>query len=129
MGAPIIWNGNNAKLLKPNLDFGESLVKTGTFSAANNQAVAADVTGLLISGRGAQVVLSVHVVATNSAFTIFDFLIIQKNANWEISQGWTGDPSPVTFSISSTGQIQYISSDELGHTSTTIKWKSDSLDA
>ena len=129
MGAPIIWNGNNAKLLKPNLDFGEALIKTGTFSAANNKSAAEDVTGLLLPGRGAQVTLTVTLVAANDAFTIFDILAIQKDGNWELSQGWTGDPCTASFSITAGGQVQYTSGDEAGFTSLTFKWKVNSLDA
>jgi hypothetical protein len=131
MGAPIIWNGNNAKLLKPNLDFGECLVKTGTFDPANNQAAAADLTGLVFanaSTRAARIILSVHIDATADLFALFELDCVQKGAAWELSQSYIGDQTNFNFSITAAGQIQYSSGNETGYSDSVIKWQAVTLD-
>lgn len=130
MGSPIIWAGSNAKNLKPNLEFAESVVKTGSFALANNQAAAADVTGLTFSGtRGGSVSLTVFIDATSDLAESFDILVIQKAASWEISVSSMGDSSGVEFSITAGGQIQYTSTNISGFSSSVSKWNATTLDA
>ncbi len=125
MGAPIIFSGNNAKLLKTNLDFGvNSLTKTGNFSSANNSG-AADVTGLIFTpstDRGGKVLLSVFIDATSDLAAEFTLDVIQKAASFEISSEYLGDSSGIVFSITSGGQVQYTSTNETGFSSGLFRW-------
>lgn len=178
MGAPIIFSGNDAKLLKSNLDFfGNSKILSGTtdptavatsapkgslylntsnafvyrkldtgsstnwkiidsanagdivetsFSAANNQGAAANVTGLLFANasvRSAEILLSVAVDATSDLFEQFKLYAIQKTASWEMSATTVGDASGFTFSITTSGQVQYTSGNYTGFVSATLKFR------
>lgn len=122
MAAPIIFKGNNAKLLKENLEFTNAQFKTGTFSAANNQVSAANVTGLNLSGfRAAAIEISIDIQATADLFAKFRLEAIQKNGTWQLSQEYLGDETNINFSITTGGQIQYTSGNEAGFSSSTMK--------
>lgn len=123
MGQVVIFKGNNAKFLKENLEFTNAQIKTGTFAAANNQAAAANVTGLDLSGfRGAAIELSIDIQATADLFAKFRLEAIQKNGAWQLSQEYLGDETNINFSITSGGQIQYTSGNEAGFVSSTMKY-------
>jgi len=131
MSAPIIWSGNDAKLLKSNLDFGEGKINTGTFAAANNQTSAANVTGLSFANsafRAAEITLSIFIDATTDLFAIYKIHVIQKSSSWEISSEYTGDVTGVIFSITSAGQVQYTSTNISGFSSSTFKWSATATD-
>lgn len=179
MGAPIIFSGNNAKLLKQNLDFfGQVSILSGStdptsvaanapkgslylnttngftyrktdagnttnwllntttqsagdigetsFSAANNQSAAANVTGLAFANatvRSFQAIVSVFVNATSSLYEQFTLYGIQKGAAWEMSATTVGDASGFTFSITTAGQVQYTDSNYTGFTAATVKFR------
>jgi hypothetical protein len=48
---------------------------------------------------------------------------VQKGSGWEITIQSTGDESGVSFSITSTGQMQYTSANYVGFISGAIKFK------
>jgi len=79
------------------------------FAFADNQASAANVTGLVFAAatvRGFEVLASVK---RGSTFETFKILGIQKSASFDISVESVGDDCGVTFSITNAGQIQYTS--------------------
>lgn len=182
MGAPIIFSGNNAKLLKSNLDFfGAAQILTGvvdptatattaqagslylntstgavyrktdngsttnwlilaaasagdinqtSFSLANNQAAAANVTGLAFANasvRSFEAFVSVYIDATSDLFESFKLQGIQRGADWVMSQTSIGDASLITFSITTAGQVQYTSASYAGFVSGTIKFRANTL--
>lgn len=132
MSSPIIFAGNDAKLLKSNIDFGESKINTGTFSAANNVSSAANVTGLVFANasyRAATITLSVFIDATVDLIAKFTLDIIQKASSWEISVEHVGDITGIQFTITSAGQIQYTSTNISGFVSCTMKWSATTTDA
>ncbi len=97
-----------------------------SFSAANNQSVAADVTGLSFSNsinRSVKVLLSVYVNATSSLYEEFVLLLIQKGASWEMAQTSVGDASGFIFSVTNAGQIQYVNGNYTGFSAATIKFR------
>ena len=123
MGSPAIFKGNNVKFLKENLEFTNAQVKTGTFAAANNQASAANVTGLDLSGfRGATISLTVAIDATADLYATFTLNAINKGASWQLTSEYMGDETNINFSITAGGQIQYTSGNEAGFVSSTMKW-------
>lgn len=81
-----------------------------TFNFVNNQSAAADVTGLAFANasiRSASILLTVVRGATYAQYTID---ILQKASSWVIGgPNYTGDDTGITFSITATGQVQYIS--------------------
>lgn len=97
-----------------------------SFAAANNQAAAANVTGLAFASgvvRSAKALVSVHLDATTDLFEVFELLIIQKGASYDMAVTGTGDNSGVIFTITSAGQVQYQSNNSAGFVSNTIKFR------
>jgi hypothetical protein len=99
-----------------------------SFSGANNQSAAANVTGLAFANgsiRGFNAVISVTVDATSDLFEVFNLTGIQRGADWSLSYNSEGDASGVVFSITNAGQVQYQSSNYAGFTSLTIKFRAE----
>lgn len=96
------------------------------FNAANNQSSPANVTGFLFSNavvRSFQALVSVYINATAPLYEVFELQGIQRAADWQMSASSTGDSSGIVFSITTSGQIQYISSNISGFTSDTMKFR------
>jgi hypothetical protein len=127
-----ITNGNG---VAGNPTITNSFTSTGdipqtSFSAANNQAVAADVTGLAFANasiRAFKAIVSVTIDATTDLFEVFELLGVQKGSSWDMSKVSTGDDSGVEFSISGAGQVTYTSSNISGFVSSTIKFRAEVL--
>jgi hypothetical protein len=101
-----------------------------SFSGANNQVTPANVTGLAFSNavvRAFNAVVSVSVSATSSLYEVFEIQGIQKGSDWEISTQSTGDTSLVDFTITSSGQLQYTSSNYTGFSSLAIKFRASTV--
>lgn len=97
-----------------------------SFSAANNQAVAANVTGLAFANatvRSFKALVSVSIDATSDLFEVFELLGVQKGSSWDLAQSATGDDSGLVFSITNAGQIQYTSTNISGFVSNTVKFR------
>jgi hypothetical protein len=122
--SPIIYQGNNAKSLKPNLKFDEAIIKTGTFDAANNQVAAANVIGLdLSSFKGGKVVITIDIDATANRHSTFELDFTQLDSDFDMAQTFTKDGAGITFSITSGGLVQYQSENETGFVSSTMKFE------
>ena len=97
-----------------------------SFSAANNQSSAANVTGLAFANgtvRSFEALVSVSVDATSDLFESFKLYGIQRGSDWMMSQSSVGDISGFTFSITSGGQVQYTSGNYSGFSSATVKFR------
>ena len=97
-----------------------------SFAGANNQSLAANVTGLSFANatvRSFKVHGSIHVDATSDLFEEFELHAIQRGADWVMSDSRTGDDTLVTFTITNAGQIQYTSGNYTGFVSLTIKFR------
>jgi hypothetical protein len=97
-----------------------------SFSAANNQASAANVTSLAFANgvvRSFEALVSVHIDATSDLMEQFILNGIQKSGSWEMTVQSRGDTSGVAFSITSGGQVQYTSTNVSGFVSNTIKFR------
>lgn len=97
-----------------------------SFSAADNQASPADITGFAFANasvRSFKALVSVTLDATSDLFESFELLGVQKGATWDLSQSAVGDDSGVVFSITNAGQIQYTSPSSAGFVSLTIKFR------
>ena len=102
-------------------DIGET-----SFSAANNQAAPANVTGLAFSNasiRSFESLVSVFIDATSDLYEVFTLRGIQRGADWQMSATSTGDVSSIVFSITTAGQVQYTSANYTGFVSGTIKFR------
>lgn len=101
-----------------------------SFSAANNQAALANVTGLAFANgvvRSFDAMVSVYLDATTDAYETFSLRGIQKGASWDMSVTSVGDASGVDFDITSSGQVQYSSGNAAGFTSLTLKFRAITL--
>lgn len=91
-----------------------------TFSVANNQAVASDITGLVFDNASVRSVIVQYSIyrVTNSnelAETGQIFLVYKNNANtWTLSRQFFGDDAGVTITINASGQLQYTSTNVAG---------------
>lgn len=102
----------------------------GSFSSANNQSSAADVTGFAFANgtvRGFDATVTVFIDATSDLFEEFKLQGIQKGSLWEMTTTSVGDDSGITFSITTSGQIQYTSTNVSGFTLGTIKYRAQTL--
>ncbi len=80
-----------------------------SFTAADNQSSPADVTAFTFSNavvRSFDAIVSIVRSATYAQYKIYG---IQKASSWEINTEFVGDSCGITFSITTAGQIQYIS--------------------
>lgn len=97
-----------------------------SFSAANNQSAAANVTSLAFANanvRSFEALVSVYVNATASLYESFKLYGVQRGADWMLSSSSVGDASGIVFSITTSGQVQYTSGNSAGFTATTIKFR------
>jgi hypothetical protein len=97
-----------------------------TYVMSNSQTLPDDVDAFLFSNasvRAFHATVTVVVNATTSLYELFEISGVQKGSGWEITIQSTGDESGVSFSITSTGQMQYTSANYVGFISGAIKFK------
>lgn len=96
------------------------------FIMANNVSTPTNVTGFLFANavvRSFETLVSIEIDASDDLFEVFTLRGIQKSSSWVMSSTATGDSSGVTLSITSTGQIQYVSDNYVGYVSGKIKFR------
>jgi hypothetical protein len=101
-----------------------------SFSTTNNQSSFANVTGLSFSNsvtRSAFVMYSITIDATTDLFEEGTLELLQKSSSWSIVRQSIGDDTGIEFSITSSGQVQYKSSNISGFVSGVIKFKAETL--
>jgi len=101
-------------------------INESSFSAANNQGSAADVTGLAfasVSVRSFKALISVEIDATADLYESFEILGVNKGSSFDITVSSVGDDSGIVFSITNAGQIQYTSTNVTGFVSNTIRFR------
>lgn len=121
----------------------QSLVGTGSivptdFTIANNQASAANVTGLVFSSADTK---SVKVTAdirrktatASSEVVAHHILFLQyrdQTSTWEVASSEAkGDDSGVTLTVTSVGQVQYVSTSIAGSSYTgTMRFKAETIE-
>ena len=82
-------------------------IKRTSFTALDNQAVAASVTGLSFSNAVTRGFEAQITIVRGSTYAEYSLKGIQKGASWEMSQEYVGDAAGVSFTISNSGQIEY----------------------
>lgn len=88
-----------------------------SFTAADNQSSAADVTGLLFSNAAVRSFRTQLSILRNATYSNYQLDGIQKASSWELSQEFVGDDTGLVFTITTAGQVQYTSS-STGNTAT-----------
>jgi hypothetical protein len=97
-----------------------------SFSIANNQASAANVTGFLLTPatvRGFKALVSVEIDATLELYETFELVGINKAGAFDMAVNSVGDESGIVFSITSGGQVQYTSANYAGFVAGLIKFR------
>jgi hypothetical protein len=101
-----------------------------SFSLANNQSVAANITGLYFNPG---VVLSfeaevtVTIDAASDYYENFKLYGLNKGGNFDYHMSSFGDNSGVVLSVTTGGQVQYTSSSYPGFVIATAKFKAKTL--
>lgn len=105
-------------------------INESSFSAANNQASPADVTGLAFANatvRSFKALVSVSIDATTDLFETYELIGVQKAAGWDMSVSSVGDDTGLAFSITTSGQVQYTGLNYSGFVSNTIRFRAQTL--
>lgn len=84
-------------------------IEETSFSFADNQAVAANVTGLAFANGTVRSFDTQVSIVRASTYEVYTLKGIQKAASWEMSVESTGDDCGLTFTITAAGQVQYTS--------------------
>jgi len=101
-------------------------IQEQSYSFSNSQIIPESIAGFQLSNalvRTFNAVISVQVEADSDLFEFFEVSGIQKNSEWDIAVRSVGDNTGIIFSITSTGQMQYTSSNYSGFISGTMKFK------
>ena len=98
---------------------------SGTFSAANNQASPADVTGLSFGNQAASVQLFARLDATSNDYLIYNLEIYPIDGDYVIVQSQSGPNTlNIDFTVTVGGQVQYTSDNYAGFSTLDFTWKS-----
>lgn len=113
---------------KPNKSPGD--INETTFSAANNQSSAVDLTGLAFNNavvRSFEAQVSVTVSATSNLYEMFTLRGIQRGSDWMLAVTSVGDNSLFSFTITTVGQVQYTSGNYSGFISGAVRFRAITL--
>ena len=104
------------------------ICKELTFYAANNQSIPQDVTDFVFDNSNvrsfdAMVSVYINVNVGSNLYANFNLKGIQKNGYWSLNSTFIGDPTGITFSINTTGQIQYTSTNISDFNSDIMKFR------
>jgi hypothetical protein len=94
------------------------------FSFANNQSVAANITGLVFNNSSVRSFVSEVAIERGTSSEAYILNGVNINGTFSMSQESVGDDTGVEFSITSSGQVQYTSTDGV---SGTIRFRARSL--
>lgn len=108
-----------------NFDQVEIDLLSGSFAASNNVTVATDVTGLDLSNQlAARIELSARLDATSDDFKIYTLEVYAVDSDYVIVQSQAGPNTlNIDFTITTLGQVQYVSDNYAGFASLDMVWK------
>lgn len=88
-----------------------------SFTAADNQATPANITGLAFANGTVRSFEAIISIVRGSTYAQYKLNGIQRAADWTMDQSYVGDVTGLTFTITTAGQIQYVST-STGNTAT-----------
>jgi hypothetical protein len=98
-------------------------------TAGNNISSATNVLGYAFDNsivRSFVSIASVGIVATaGNLYAVYQLRGVQKENGWEMNSSFVGDNTGIIFTISTSGNVQYTSSNIPSWTNTTLKFKAD----
>ena len=116
----------NDDIVMPNLtlDGTDAILKsTSSFVMTNNQSSAANVTGISLTataGNGGTVKYTVYRDGTADLMEKGEISFSYDGAAWDLTNVYEHDDAGILFSITSGGQLQYTSTDQTGHVTSTM---------
>ena len=131
-GGSIFTSMTSNSLMVNTVDMTPSLgdiFKETSFDAANNQSVAANVTGFAFANatvRAFDAIVSVTILTTgnaNNKYAYHNLKGVQKGSNWVLNSSLVGDITGIVFSIDNSGQLKYTSTNTANFVSSTIKFR------
>ncbi len=111
-----------------NLSWGAASGVVSTFNATTNPvSTATNVTGLVFTTASTQLNVFVAVNATTNIYAVYQLFAYQKgsNSSWGLAYSINGDTDTdpnISFSITSTGQVQYVMGTVTGFSSLVVMW-------
>ena len=122
-------NGNItvSNLSANNISVGVSNIFGNSFNASNNVNTPSDITGFYFTNSNvASFTASVNVIIYSSNGNLYETFTLNgsriNTTNWVLSSLSIGDISGIVFSITSSGQVQYTSTNITGWTSSLINF-------
>jgi hypothetical protein len=118
---------NTDQFSMTNIVTGVSTLYSATFNAANNISTPTNVTGLSFDNSDirnfvAQMTVSILRSSGGNLFETFNIEGMQNDSGWTLYTSSVGDTSGITFSITSTGQIRYTSTNITNWSSSTFRY-------
>lgn len=92
----------------PNLASSGDINET-SFTAADNQSAAANVTGLAFANGTVRSFEAQVSIVRNTTYAVYRLMGVQGASSWYMDQTYTGDVTGLTFTITTAGQVQYTS--------------------
>lgn len=84
-------------------------ISQASFTAADNQAAAADVTGFAFANATVRSFDAIVSIVRGATYAQYKINGIQRAADWAMTQSYVGDDTGITFTITTAGQVQYTS--------------------
>ena len=130
----LITNATMSNLITNNVNLGMSSMFSGSFSASNNVVAASNVTGLAFTNANIQsftasVAVNILVSSGTSLYALYNLTGQQTSTGWSLYIDNMGDVGGVTFSITSAGQVQYVSTNVSNFTSSTFRYSVTQISA
>ena len=131
IGLPPAANSSLIADLSGNLSWGAPLPSAGsstgniinTFHGDNNQTVPVSINGLSFSGGSFVLFVRVEVDATTKLVGLYELRGVYDGSTWTLIVNSFKDDTRVTFTITSSGQVQYTSSAYSGFTDLVFSWE------
>jgi hypothetical protein len=130
-GTLVTYGGISVKknILVNNVDITPSdddIIKERVFNGQNNQTTPQDVVGFTFSNNTKSFNSTICITIltnTNELDSLFDLKGLNKSTGWTLYPSSVGDNVGITFTMNSSGQVQYTSSNLPDWVSTTMKFK------
>ncbi len=123
-GRVVATDINVTNLTIGNLTVGLNSQYSGSFNASNNVSAAADVTGFLVPAgiTSFESSLTVTLVSGTTAYENFAISGVKTASSWALFISQKGTSTGVQFSMNSSGQLQYTSTNVAGFVSSTFRF-------
>ena len=114
-----------SNLVTSNINLGNASVFSGACIANNNVVSAIDVNGLNFTNaniRSFKATINVTISSGTNLYAVYNIIGSQNASGWGIYSESLGDTTGIVFSITSSGQVQYTSTNLANFTSSTFRY-------